>query len=81
MPQNHCDSFLVWVSKSVGFRFVACVTKLMEGVSAGHALRCRDLLCVEASRARVFQSNLKTDGCATAGGACGTITEVMSKSS
>jgi hypothetical protein len=33
---------------------------------------------VEASRARVSQSDLKTGGCATAGGARGTVTDVAS---
>jgi hypothetical protein len=47
----------------------------------GHASRSGDLLCLEAKRARVFQSGLKTDGGATTGGACGTITEVASGSS
>jgi hypothetical protein len=39
------------------------------------------LLCVEASLARVFQSDLKTGGDATVGGARGTIVEVASKAS
>jgi hypothetical protein len=39
------------------------------------------LLRMEASQVRVSQSSLKTDGGATAGGACGTITEVTSESS
>jgi hypothetical protein len=47
----------------------------------GHASRSSRLLCVKASRARVFQSGLKTDGDAMAGGACGTIMEVASESS
>jgi hypothetical protein len=42
----------------------------------GRALRSSSLLHVEASRARVFQSGLKTVGGAIAGGARGTITEV-----
>jgi hypothetical protein len=45
----------------------------------GHALRSGGLLGVEASLARVFQSGLKTDGGATAGGARGTIVEVTSE--
>jgi hypothetical protein len=45
----------------------------------GHATRSSDLLDVEASLARVFQSGLKTDGGATTGGARGTITEVASE--
>jgi hypothetical protein len=47
----------------------------------GHASRSGGLLRLEASRARVFQSSLKTDGGAMAGGACGTIMEVVSGSS
>jgi hypothetical protein len=37
------------------------------------------LLHVEASLARVFQSDLKTGGGVTAGGACGTIAVVASE--
>jgi hypothetical protein len=44
-------------------------------------LRSGDLLCLEASHARVSQCGLKTGGGATAGGACGTIAEVASGSS
>jgi hypothetical protein len=47
----------------------------------GHVSRSSGLLHVEASLARVFQSDLKTGGGATAGGACGTITEVASEAS
>jgi hypothetical protein len=47
----------------------------------GHALRSGGLLHLEASRARVFQSGLKTGEGAMAGGARGTITEVVSGSS
>jgi hypothetical protein len=47
----------------------------------GHALRSSGLLHVEASRARVFQSGLKTGGDAMTGGAFDTITEVASRSS
>jgi hypothetical protein len=46
-----------------------------------HASRSSGLLHVEASLARVFQSGLKTGGCATTGGARGTITEVTSEAS
>jgi hypothetical protein len=45
----------------------------------GHALRSSGLLRVEVSLARVFQSDLKTGGGATAGGVGGTITEVASE--
>jgi hypothetical protein len=43
--------------------------------------RSSDLLRVKASWARVFQSSLKTDVVAMAGGAHGTIVEVASESS
>jgi hypothetical protein len=45
------------------------------------ASRSSGLLRVEASLVRVSQSGLKTSGGATAGGARGTIVEVVSKSS
>jgi hypothetical protein len=35
---------------------------------------------VKISRTRVYQSDLKTDGCVTTDGACGIITEVTSES-
>jgi hypothetical protein len=46
-----------------------------------HISRSSGLLRVKASWARVFQSSLKTDVVATAGGARGTIVEVASESS
>jgi hypothetical protein len=48
---------------------------------AGHALRSGGLLRLKASRARVFQSDLKTDGGSTTGDVYGTIAEVTSGSS
>jgi hypothetical protein len=45
------------------------------------ASRCSGLLHVEVSRARVFQSGLKTGGGTTTGGARGTITDVALRSS
>jgi hypothetical protein len=50
-------------------------------IGVGHASRSSDLLGVEASLARVFQSGLKTGRGATMGGARGTITEVASEAS
>jgi hypothetical protein len=50
-------------------------------VGVGHASRSSGLLRVEASLAMVSQSDLKTGGCATIGGARGTITEVASEAS
>jgi hypothetical protein len=47
----------------------------------GHMSRSSGLLHVEASLARISQSGLKTSGGATAGGACGTVTEVASEAS
>jgi hypothetical protein len=47
----------------------------------GHASRSGGLLRLEASRTRVSQSDLKTSGGATAGGARSTITNVASGSS
>jgi hypothetical protein len=46
-----------------------------------HASRSSGLIHVEASLARIFQSGLKTDSGATAGGAPGTIAEVASEPS
>jgi hypothetical protein len=50
-------------------------------VDAKHALRSNSLLGVEANLAKVSHSGLKTSGCATTGGARGTITEVTSETS
>jgi hypothetical protein len=47
----------------------------------GHTSRSSGLLHVEASLARVYQSDLKTGGGVTAGGARGTIAEVASEAS
>jgi hypothetical protein len=47
----------------------------------GHVSRSNELLHVEASRARVSQFGLKIGEDAMAGGACGTITKVTSRSS
>jgi hypothetical protein len=50
-------------------------------VEAGHTSRSSGLLHVEASQARVSQSGLKTGGGVMAGGARGTIAEVVSEAS
>jgi hypothetical protein len=47
----------------------------------GHTSRYNGLLRVKASQARFSQSGLKTGGCAMAGGACGIIIEVASRTS
>jgi hypothetical protein len=44
-----------------------------------HALRSSGLLRLRASRFRVSQSGLKTDGCVIAGGVRGIIVEVTSR--
>jgi hypothetical protein len=50
-------------------------------VGAGHVSRSSGLLHIEASMARVFQSGLKTGGCAITSGACDTIMKVTSEAS
>jgi hypothetical protein len=50
-------------------------------VGAGHASGSSGLLHVEASLISVSQSGLKTGGCATTGGARGTIAEITSEAS
>jgi hypothetical protein len=50
-------------------------------VGAGHASISSSFLHMEASLARVSQSDLKTGGGATVGGARGTIAEVASEAS
>jgi hypothetical protein len=47
----------------------------------GYTSRCSGLLHMEVSVARVSQSEIKTSGGATAGGARGTIAKVASESS
>jgi hypothetical protein len=47
----------------------------------GHASRSDNLLRLEASRARVFQSDLKTGGDVMMGGTCGIYKEVASRES
>jgi hypothetical protein len=49
-----------------------------EGDSVEHTSRSSGLLCVEVSQVMIFQSDLKTDGGTTVGGARGTIVEVAS---
>jgi hypothetical protein len=60
-----------------------CYGRQRRGVcdGVGHASRSSGFLHVEASRARFFQSGIKTSGVATAGGAHDTITEVVTWSS
>jgi hypothetical protein len=61
-----------------GFDLSVASQNRWEGDGVGHASRCSGLFCVEVSHARVFQSDLKTDGGVTAGGSRGTIVEVVS---
>jgi hypothetical protein len=65
----------------VGFGLSVTPQNQQREVGAGHASRSSSLFHVEASLARVFQSDLKTGGGATAGGARDTITEVASEAS
>jgi hypothetical protein len=65
----------------VGFGLSVASQNQRRDVGAGHASRSSSLLGVEASLARVSQSDLKTGGGATAGGARGTIAEVASEAS
>jgi hypothetical protein len=69
-PENH-----------VGFGLSVAPQNQRREVGAGHASRSSGLLHVKASLARVSQSGLKTGGGATAGGAHGTIAEVVSEAS
>jgi hypothetical protein len=65
----------------VGFSLSVVLQNRRREVGAGHVSRSSDLLHVEVSLARVFQSGLKTEGGATTGGARGTIAEVASEAS
>jgi hypothetical protein len=60
----------------VGFDLSVAPQNRWREVSVGDALRSSGLLRVEACWARVFESNLKTDGCAMMGGARGIMAEV-----
>jgi hypothetical protein len=70
VPQNQADFSLS----------VASQNRRRE-VDAGHASRSSGLIRMEASMARVSQSDLKTSGCVITGGAHDTIAEVASESS
>jgi hypothetical protein len=70
VAQNHADFGLLVASEN-----------RWRKDGTGHSSRSAGLLHLEASHARVFQSGLKTGEGATAGGACGTITEVASRTS
>jgi hypothetical protein len=65
----------------LGFGLLVVPQNRWREVDAGRALRSSDLLHVEASLDRVFQSGLKTGGGATMGGSRGTIAMVVSEAS
>jgi hypothetical protein len=63
-------------------RFIGGITKPTEGCNGvGHASKFSGLLHVEASLTRVFQSDLKTGGGTSTGGARNIIAEVAHESS
>jgi hypothetical protein len=65
----------------LGFGLSVAPQNRWREVDVGHASRSNGLFGVELSLARVFQSDLKTGGGTTMGGARGTITEVTSEAS
>jgi hypothetical protein len=69
------------IQNQVDFGLSVAPQNRWREVGAGHALRSSSLFGVEASLTRVSQSDLKTGGGATTGGACGTIAEVASEAS
>jgi hypothetical protein len=86
------SDLVIWASKSPRQFLGLCLKIKQTSVyrlrhktngerSAQDMHRSSGLFHVKASLARVFQSDLKTGGGATTGGACGTITEVASVSS
>jgi hypothetical protein len=79
VPQNHRDGFLVWASKPIDFGLSVAPQNRWSEVGTGRTSRYSGLLSVEVSLARVSQSDLKTGGCAMAGGVRGTIAEVASE--
>jgi hypothetical protein len=62
----------------VGFDLSVASQNQWKEVDVGYASRSSHLLRLEANRARVSQSGIKTGGGATAGGVRGTIMEVAS---
>jgi hypothetical protein len=64
-----------------GFSLSVASQNRQREVGARHASRSSSLFGVEASLAMVSQSDVKTVGCATTGGACGTIAEDASEAS
>jgi hypothetical protein len=76
-PENQGDGGF----PGLGLKITATVSWFGPQNQVGFDLSVFRLLCVEASLARVSQSGLMTSGGTTAGGACGTITEVVSEAS
>jgi transposase InsO family protein len=70
-----------YISNRVGFGLSVAPQNPRRKVGVGHASRSSGLLHMEASLDRVSQSGLKTSRGARAGGASGTIAEVMSEAS
>jgi hypothetical protein len=60
-----------WPQNQVGFGLLVAPQNQRRELGAGHTLRSSGLLHVEGSLARVSQSDLKTGGGATVGGARG----------
>jgi hypothetical protein len=79
--ETRSAGFLVEPQNHAGFGLSVAPQNRRREVSAGHASRSSSLFGVEVSLARVFQSDLKTGGGATTGGARGTIAEVASEAS
>jgi hypothetical protein len=71
--------FLFRLQNQAGFVLSVAPQNQRREVGTGHASRSSGLLHVEASRAKVSQSGLKTDGGATAGGARSNIMDVASR--
>jgi hypothetical protein len=65
----------------LGFGLLVVPQNRWREVGAGHTSRSSGLLRMEASLARISQPGLKTGGGVMAGGARGTIAEVVSEAS
>jgi hypothetical protein len=80
VPQNRQLQF-----GDLGIKITVMVSWFVQNqwreYGVGHASRSGGLLHLEASRAMIFQSALKSGGGATVGDACSTITKIASGSS
>jgi hypothetical protein len=65
-----------WASNQAAFGLSVAPQNRRREVGVGDMSRSSGLVCLEASRARVSQSGLKTGGGVTAGGARGIIVEI-----